>query len=257
MSTPFARTAGATDERTISSLVQTRQLGLDLPEPRGGAVPLGRDELEPRGPLDPHVRVVVGEAPLDRGVVVGGAAVEHVGHLAQDAEAVGKADRDVQQVEVLVAQLEALPATEARRARADIHHHVEDRPAGAAHQLGHPVPGLEVHAAHHPAARAGVVVLHEVVGDAELRESGPAVALEQEAALVSEYLGSDEDGSLEPGLKSLHRAPQASRKHGRHPRSRAESPLWWSYSASIPAPPTPATASSPRAAVSSPRWTAG
>jgi len=53
---------------------------------------------------------------------------------------------------LLVVQLEALPVAEGGRPAADVHHHIEDRPAGAAHQLGDAGIDLEMHAADDPPA---------------------------------------------------------------------------------------------------------
>ena len=61
--------------------------------------------------------VVPGEAALEVRVVVGRAAVDHVGDLAEHHEAVGEADRDVGQPQDLVVEPVGLPAPERRRPR--------------------------------------------------------------------------------------------------------------------------------------------
>ena len=52
--------------------------------------------------------------------------------------------------------------------------------------LAAPRADLEVHAAHDAVARARVVVLDQLLRDAELREGAAAVGLDEEPALVAE-----------------------------------------------------------------------
>ncbi len=63
--------------------------------------------------------------------------------------------------------------------------------------------GLEVHSPYDAAPRARVVVLDELVRDAELRPLLATVGLREEAPLVAEDLRLDEDGSLEAGVEPL------------------------------------------------------
>ena len=67
------------------------------------------------------------------------------------------------------------------------------------------MPGLEVHAANDPAARARVVVLDEVLAIPSSAKALCAEGLEEEAALVAVDGGRDQDGAGEPGLERLHR----------------------------------------------------
>jgi len=55
-----------------------------------------------------------------------------------------------------------------------------------------------------------VVVLHELVLDAQLGEQRAPVGLDEKPALVAVRLRTQEDGSLEPCRESLHGAPQRS-----------------------------------------------
>src|SRR5918996_6585853 len=104
----------------------------------------------------------------------------------------------------LVVQLVRLPVPERRRAGPDVDEQVEDRPARAAQQLGH--PGLEVHAPNDAALRARVVVLNPLVVDAELGEYVAAIGFLEEATLVAVHDGLEEDGSFQAGFQALHGA---------------------------------------------------
>src|SRR5207244_8990333 len=97
--------------------------------------------------------------------------------------------------------LERLPLAERGRAAAQVHDHVEDRAARTADELGHAAPDLEVHAADDPVARAGVVVLDELLQDPELGVYSAAVALVEEAALVAMDDGLDQHRPLKPGFE--------------------------------------------------------
>ena len=115
-----------------------------------------------------------------------------------------EADRDVQLGHVLVGQLDGLPLAVGGRAAADVDDDVDDRPAGAADQLGLARVGLEVHAPHDPAARPGVVVLHPVVGDTVVGEDARAVGLGEEAARVAVDRGLDQQRAVQVGRCDLH-----------------------------------------------------
>ena len=79
----------------------------------------------------------------------------------------------------------------------------------AADELGH--PRLEVHPAHDPPPRAGVVVLDELVGDPDLGEGGAAVGLLEEAALVAVDDGLDQDRAVEADGQRPHQRPPRAR----------------------------------------------
>ena len=84
-----------------------------------------------------------------------------------------------------------------------VHDDVVDRAARAAHELRRAVADLEVHAAHDPVARAGVVVLHHLLGDPELGEHRSAVGLAEEAALVAEDARRDQNRAVQLGRESV------------------------------------------------------
>jgi len=109
---------------------------------------------------------------------------------------VAEADRDVELVQGAVVQLVALPLAEGGRPATKVHHHVHDRPARTAHQLGLAVADREVDPPHHAVARAGVVVLHEGVVHAELGEGALVVGLREEAALVPVHLRLEQERSV-------------------------------------------------------------
>ena len=189
------------------SAVFERQAVRHVPEQRRVEVALGGDELVGRQrPFDADVGIVVLERLVDAGLVVGVLLVEDVGRVAEHAEAVGEADRRVEEVHVLVAELEALPLPEGRRPAAHVDEDVEDRPAPAAHELRRAAPDGEVHPAHDAAARARVVVLDHLLVDPELHEAAAAVGLAEEAALVAEDVGREQDRALQARVESSHRA---------------------------------------------------
>ena len=110
------------------------------------------------------VGVVPGEAPLERGVVVGRAAVDDVGDVADDHEAVGEADR--------AGRLAVGPRRRARTASQRPKVGEPRRmstatsriaPRAQRTSLAWPRADREVHAAQDPPRRARVVVLHPLL----------------------------------------------------------------------------------------------
>ena len=99
-----------------------------------------------------------------------------------------------------------LPLPVRRRAPAQVDGHVEDPPAGAAHELGDAGADLEVHAAQHPAAGARVVVLDEAIAGGYPQRSWAvlAVGLHEEAALVAVDGGLDHDEAGEAKRHGAH-----------------------------------------------------
>ena len=192
----------------------------ELREARRPAVARARRELDLRGPLDSDVRVVEAKAGLGLRVVVGRALVDHVRALRDDAEAVREAVRDVELAVALRIELVALPLAEGGRVRADVHEHVEDAPARAAHELRH--PGLEVHAAQHAARGARVVVLYPVLADAELLEHARAKGLEEEPARVPVDRGLEQKRPLEACLDQLHAGARLSTRSAISPASASD-----------------------------------
>ena len=95
-------------------------------------------------------------------VVVARDLVRDVCHLARDAEAVRKPDRDEDLLRVLVAQLEGLVPAVGRGSLAQVDGDVVDRAARDPDQLRLAGTELEVERPDRPAHRAGVVVLHEL-----------------------------------------------------------------------------------------------
>src|SRR5204863_392279 len=83
--------------------------------------------------------------------------------------------------------------------------------AGAADELGLPGSGLEVHAAQRAAARARVVVLHELGLDAELLPHVRAEGLDEEAALVAVDCGLEQQDAFEADREGAHGGGEGSR----------------------------------------------
>ncbi len=118
-----------------------------------------------------------------RRVVVGRDLVGHVGELGQHAEPVSEPVGHVELAMIDIVEDMRLPVPELRRSAADIDDYVEDRASGAADQLG--LPGLVVHAPHDPLPRARMVVLDELVRDAQSAKRALAKRLNEEAALIA------------------------------------------------------------------------
>ena len=101
-----------------------------------------------------------------------------------------------------VVELETLPPTERRRSAPQVDEHVVDRAARAAEKLGH--ARLEVHPTDDPATRARMVVLDEIVLDAELGQDAAAVGFQEEPAVVAVDRRFDQDRPRELSWQSLH-----------------------------------------------------
>jgi hypothetical protein len=184
-----------------------RQLVSQLAQLRRPRVALGDRQLARRQrPLDRHVGIVPGDAALELRVVVGRLLVDHVGDVAEHAEAVREAGRHEQLAHADVVQLEAVPAPVRRRAAAQVDRDVENPPARAAHELRQALADLEVHAAQDAACRARVVVLHEahVLGDPQLGVPLAAVGLTEEPALVAKGDRLDRDEARQLCLNDPH-----------------------------------------------------
>ena len=131
-----------------------------------------------------------------------------------------KAIRDVELAVGLVVEADALPEAEARRAGADVHDHVEDRAARAAHELC--LSRLEVHAAQHPSSRARVVVLHEAPVDPQVGQPAGPEGLEEEAARVAVHGGLEQDGPVEACRQALHSGARLSTRSATIPASASD-----------------------------------
>ena len=196
-----------------SARVDERELAFDVRQARCVDVARAREQLRVRQrPLHGDVGVAEGDAALDLGGVVARLLVEDVGDLRHHAEPVREADGNVEDAHVLVAELHALPLAVGRRPDAQVDRHVEDRAAAAAHELGGAVADRVMQAAHHAAGGSRVVVLHEVLGDAELLgQDVGAERLGEEAPLVAEDLRLDQDWARQAGRDALHGASSVGR----------------------------------------------
>src|SRR5258708_5961849 len=144
-------------------------------------------------PLDGDLRIVPAHADLVVGGVEVGALVLHGGRVAGDAEAVDEAGRHPELAVVLAGEDGAHPTAEGGRARPDVDRDVEDLALQGTDQLALGFPGLRVQAAQDVAVRVGLIVLDEGAGQAFGLELFPVIDLEEEAALVGEDSGLDED----------------------------------------------------------------
>ena len=129
---------------------------------------------------------------LDRRVVVGGLLVEHVRHLAEHAEAVGEADRHVELAHVSSSSSTPShsPYVGEPRRRSTATSRI--RPRAQRTSLATPAPIWKCMPRTHPARRARVVVLDELLlrGDPRLGVPLVAVGLAEEAPLVAVRDGS-------------------------------------------------------------------
>src|SRR5947209_1203221 len=109
----------------LSLEVERQRVG-DLGERRSSRVFDRRRQLELGRPRDADLRIGVEKTALGLRVPVGGAAVDHVCHVADHAEAVSKPLRAVDLAVVRVAQLEGLPLPEAWRAATDVDYYIQN-----------------------------------------------------------------------------------------------------------------------------------
>src|SRR2546423_3583781 len=195
------------DTRRLRRRLPGKRVGY-LGEAGGGAVALRQERLRDR-PLDPDIRVVPGDPGLGRRVKVAGQLVGEVGDLAEHAEAVREAHRDEQLPMIVVVQLVPLPPPVRRRVAPQVHRHVPDPPAQAAHELRLAGAGLKVQPAKGAASRTRVGVLQELRLHAQLTPAGLAEALEEKAALVAVDLGLDQDDAVELRVEPPHHYPRA------------------------------------------------
>src|SRR6476619_5076557 len=193
--------------RGAEALLPGKLVG-DVGQARAGAIPLGEHRIRDR-PLNPDIGVVPRDPGLRRRVVGTGELVGDVGHVAQHAEAVGEAHRDIQLPVALVVELVPLPLPVGRRVASQIHGDVPDPPPQAADELRLSGRGLKVQPAKDVARGAGVVVLDEVDLDAELAPGVVTESLDEEAALVSMNLRLDQRHAVEPSLKPSSHQPSA------------------------------------------------
>jgi hypothetical protein len=125
---------------------------------------------------------------------------------------VRKALGDPQLAVVVGRQFDADPAAEGGRPAADVHRHVEGRPAHHAHQLALRVRRqLVVQAAQHAGPAARMVVLHERARRRQaecaqaVAEARIVPALHEPAAIVGKACRLDDHHAGQVGGQQLHR----------------------------------------------------
>lgn len=156
-------------------------------------------------PVDAQIRVVPANAALGRrGVVVGG-FVEELGEIAQHHETMGKTFRHPELTMVVGRQAHRDPFAEMRRGAANVHGHVQHFTGGDADQFALSVLQLVMQAAQYAFLRAGMVVLNELGVQAGcFFESLGVETLIEEAALVTKYLGFDDQNTGQVGGDYIH-----------------------------------------------------
>ena len=141
-----------------------------------------------------------------------------MGGLGEHSEAVGEAGGHPELPEVVAGEPLADPLAAGGGVGTDVDRHVEDLALDHAHELALGIPELRVEPAERAADRVGMVVLDERLRDAALGEFLLVVRLQEEAAVVGEDSGLDEDDLGNPrGLEPHFTSPR---------RSRPYLPLW-------------------------------
>src|SRR5690606_11311529 len=105
---------------------------------------------------------------------------------------------------VLVVQFDADEPAAGRRIGIDVHSHVVHGAAADADQLALRTAALEMQAAQHALAGAGVVVLDERQADACLTVALGLEGFEEEAAVIAEYFWLDDQYAGQRGFDDLH-----------------------------------------------------
>lgn len=193
--------------RRAARVIDEGQLAGDLPQRGRGRVARRDCQLDARRPADPDLGVIPGDAAFDLGAVVSRLLVEHVRRLRERTEAMGEADRYIQDAHRLVVELIRLPLAVGGRATTQVDEHVDDRADAAAHELRDAIADMEVHAPHDAPARPRVVVLDELLALRDSRLAMPlaTVGLAEEAPAVRVDVRLDEDRAGEAGGESAHR----------------------------------------------------
>jgi len=138
-------------------------------------------------PVDIQVFVVEQDAAFGGFVVEVGALVGEDGVVLQGGESVCETGRQVELAEIIGGEQrgDVLPVGGA--ALTDVNREIETRAAQYPHELGLCIRRLlEVQPAHYPLLRARLVVLHEIVQNAQLFESLFVITLEKIPAVIFE-----------------------------------------------------------------------
>jgi hypothetical protein len=122
---------------------------------------------------------------------------------------VREADRHQELAMQLVVELVALPPPVRGRGTPQVDGDVPDRAAQAANELRLARGGLEVEPAQDAAARARVVLLHELEVHPQLAPRVVAERLDEEPAVVAVHVGLDEDEALDLGVEAPGHYPSA------------------------------------------------
>ena len=157
-------------------------------------------------PVDRNIRVVPANAAVGLRRIEIIRLVEEFHVVRKRDEAVSEAARDQKLLFVFLRQLHRDPLPVGRALGAQIHRHVQHRAAGHAHQLGlgHGRV-LEVDAPQDALLGGeGLVVLHEVIVQAQLLEVPGGPGLHEIAALVAEHLGLDDVHARQLGFDLVH-----------------------------------------------------
>ena len=129
----------------------------------------------------------------------------------------GKTFRYPELAMVVGGQAHRDPFAEMRRAAANVHGHVQHFTGGDADQFALSVFQLVVQAAQYAFLRAGMVVLHESGVQAGcFFESLGVEAFIEEAALITKYLGLDDQNTGQVGDDYVHGVSPAIGVDGRH-----------------------------------------
>ena len=181
-------------------------------QPRVAGVFFREDDFVRRQPpVDRQRGVVPCDGALRFGSVVGVAFVLEERFVAQHGESVGESARNEQLAVVFARQFHGHVPAESRRAAADVHRHVEHAARDYAHEfrlrMGRQ---LEVEPAHHPVARARLVVLYEFRRPYQPVERPLRVALHEVAPGIAVACGFEDHHPFDGCLDNFHRCGSSS-----------------------------------------------
>jgi dTDP-4-dehydrorhamnose reductase len=188
----------ARQQPALQGLLQRRRAGV-LVRQDGGAAHLRQR------PLDPERGVQRVDAVLAAGGVAGRAQVQDGRVVGQRHERVAEPLGEEQRLALGVVEPDGLRRAEGGRAHPDVHHHVEDRAAHAAHVLRLARRHVrEVHAPEHAAPGYRAVDLRDLERVAEVgRELGAAEGLQEGTPVIWELARRVGPRALD--LKRFHR----------------------------------------------------
>src|SRR5258708_7324306 len=149
---------------------------------------LGEDRWTVELPINLEIGIIPRDCALVGTGVEAGGFVGHVCSLRNDTKAVSKSNRHPQHVLVFIGQQKGLRTSERSGMAAQIHCDIQDRANDGADQLPLRLPYLIMQAAKGVVDGEGMIVLDELLVNAQFRKLAPVIALQEEAAIIAEDL---------------------------------------------------------------------